>query len=113
MNDPQAETEYLRAKIRDYLVTHLDEGALALNEASRLAQSALTLLPDGLSREQLAEAIKQLETKFPNHYSLIHSAKLEYELDDARNTVNQDVLSDIASGNLDSALDRVNKLDLK
>ncbi len=111
--DPQQETNYLLAKIRNYLVVRLRVGAIQIPEAAEIAQTTLDLFPDGLTMEQFTLAAKQLEQKFPNHYATFHASQLEYKLTEARKSLDQDVLADIAAGNLDSALDKLNKFDLK
>ena len=109
----QQQTDCLRGKIRDWLVISLQNGTISLNQATNVAQVTLDLFSDGLQDEQLRLAIKTMESHFPDFYADIHTAQLSCELSSARIALDNEVLEDIASGNLDSALDRVNKFTFK
>ena len=109
----QDEIDFLRAKIRDYLVITLDEGVLEVDKASEIAQATLNLLPDGLTEEQVVQALTQLQQKYPEQANLIHAAKIACEVVSAREVVDSQIIPLIKQGNVDSALDRIKLFNLK
>ena len=55
----------------------------------------------------------QLKQKYSQQYAAIHAAELSCVLDQARISIDQEVLSLIASSNLDAALAKINQFQLQ
>lgn len=100
----------LRAKIRNFLVSSLENGQITMDDAKNIAKfTAENVTPKLSSPEQITQTLMVMEKQFPNQYAQIKAVYLSCELDQARQVVDNEVLKLISTGDLDTALDVVNK----
>ena len=102
----------LLANVRDWLVGSLDKKAMGLQVAAGIAGATLRFFPENLEDGQYQTALTRLEEAFPEQRAAIHAASLSCKLDQARSELDREVLSLIAAGDLDAAVQKINQIDL-
>ena len=65
MDDNQSLKQQLEWDIANFLINKLEEGAITIEESSRIAQKVLTLIPDNESEFHLDEDIKKISQDLP------------------------------------------------
>jgi hypothetical protein len=112
-NNLQVELKCLRTHIVDFLVYQLKHDVITEKRAAQLARAVLDQLTDSLSHEQILQVISRLEKQFPEELKNLQSSHAACDTDQARLAIDNQVLKQIDTGNIDAALQTLNQYQIK
>jgi len=107
------ELKCLRTHIVDSLIYQLKNDTITEKRASQLSQAVLDQLTDNLTHPQIHQILTKLEADFPDELKELQAAAAVCETAQARRAIDQQILSQITAGNIDSALETIDKFNLK
>lgn len=98
------ELSCLHTQIVNFLVYRLKNDLITQKRVTQFAQAVLAQLTENLTHDQIHQALDQLKLNFPELTKDIDAAGAACETQAARQLIDQQVLSQISSGNIDQAL---------
>lgn len=103
----------LRTHIVDFLEYQLKNDLITEKRAGQLAQAVLDQLLDNLNHDQIHQVMQSLESQFPEELKNLEASSAACETAEARHAVDQKVLEQVTAGNIDAALQTLDKFKVR
>lgn len=103
----------LRFQVAQFLVYRLKNDLITEKRASQIARAVLKQVTDDVDSLKIPDIFEQLSQQYKDESKDILAALSHCQTQQARHDIDQRILSQVESGNIDQALEDLDKLKLK